>query len=227
MYKLIFGVLIIIFLGCSDSTINPNSNQIGLEYFPMQVGDFKIYDIEETNFSVLGSETSIYQLKESVADSFLNIENQFSYIINRETRINDTHEWVLDSVWTARVTNQYAVLVENNRSIMKLVFPIEHGLQWDGNALNSKSEKIFTYNLNIGDTILMENQFSNLSKIIQSDIEENLINRNESFEIYAKDVGLIIKNSIILEYCQTDCPETKTVDSGRIYKATLSVYGKE
>lgn len=56
--------------------------------------------------------------------------------------------------------------------------------------------------MNIADTTLMGNQFSNLTKVIQSDIKENLINRNESFEIYAKGVGIFIKNSIILEFCQ-------------------------
>lgn len=232
MRNCFFGAILILIIGCSESKIDPSNNQLGLEYFPLETGQFRIYDAQEILFTVLGSDTTNFQLKESVVDSFTNVENSFTYIIHRETRLNETEVWQLDSVWTARRTANFAIMVENNRSIVKLVFPIEHGTQWDGNELNGLNEKLFTYDLNIADTTLSENQFSNLSKVIQSDIPENIVNRDERYEIYAENVGLIIKNSINLEFCQskpdeTPCPATKSIESGRIFIATLTSYGKE
>ncbi len=61
--------------------------------------------------------------------------------------------------------------------------------------------------------------------MIQSDVPENLVNRNQRQEIYAPGVGMIIKNSIILGFCTLDCPDEKTIESGRSIQLTLSSYG--
>jgi len=227
MHRVFFSLFVLVFLGCSESTIIPDTTESDLNYFPIQTGQYRIYDVDEVIFTVLRSDTSHYELKESVVDSFLNSTNSITYVVNRETRLTTSEPWSLDSVWTARISNTQAVLVENNINIIKLVFPIEQGLSWDGNELNSRNEKQFTYDLNVPDTTLFENQFSDGLKVVQSDIPENFINRDERFEIYVKGVGLIIKSTITLEFCQMDCPETKSIDSGRIFKATLKEYGSE
>ncbi|MFT4535622.1 MAG: hypothetical protein ACI9P5_002991 [Saprospiraceae bacterium] len=227
MHRVFFSLFVLILLGCSESTIIPETTESDLHYFPVQTGQYRIYDVDEVIFTVLGSDTSHYELKESVVDSFVNTTNSISYIVNRETRLTTSEPWSLDSVWTARISNIQAVLVENNVNIIKLVFPIEQGLSWNGNELNSRNEKQFTYDLNVPDTTLFENQFSDGLRVVQSNIPENLINRDERFEIYAKGVGLIIKSTITLEFCQMDCPETKSIESGRIFKATLKEYGSE
>lgn len=227
MHKIFWSLFVLISLGCSESIIIPETAESDLNFFPVQTGQYRIYDVDEVIFTVLSSDTSHYELKESVVDSFLNTANSISYVVNRETRLTSSEPWSLDSVWTARISNTQAVLVENNVNIIKLVFPIEQGLSWNGNELNSRNEKQFTYDLNVPDTILFENKFSNNLKVVQSDIPENLINRDERFEIYEKGVGLVIKSTITIEFCQMDCPETKSIESGRIFKATLKEYGSE
>jgi hypothetical protein len=227
MHKILFSFLAVILFGCSDSKINPIANESDLLYFPMQTGQFRIYEVDEILFTVLGSDTSHYELKETVVDSFLNSTNTITYVLNRETRSTSIVPRTFDSVWTARISDNFAVQVENNLSIVKLVFPVKQGLSWNGNELNSRTEKQFIYDLNVSDTNLFNNMWSDALKVIQSNVPENLINRDERFEIYAKGVGLIIKNSIDLEYCQKDCPATKSIESGRIFEATLKAYGIE
>ncbi len=222
-----FVFLIIGAFACTESSIEPTDSQLGLDYFPLEVGLYRVYEVEETIYTVLNTVISHYQLKESVVDSFANAENKISYIIHRKTRADDTQTWQLDSVWTARRTAKHAIMVEHNISYIKMVFPVEHTLQWDGNALNAKEELLYSYDLNIADTTLNDIEYKENYKVIQSDVVENSINRDERYEVYAKGVGLIIKNSITLKFCQQDCPEEKTIDSGRAFKATLLGYGKE
>lgn len=224
----IVGILLMgCLLSCGESTIAPDNSRLGLEYFPLETGQFRIYDAEEINYSILGSDTAYYQLRESVVDSFLNTENTLTYILHRESRANASAPWALDSVWTARRSSSTGVVTENNIPFIKLVFPLENGLTWDGNKLNKRQAELYTYDLDVPDTLLFENQFNSLVKVTHSDVPENVVNRDQRSEIYAPGVGMIIKNSIILAFCTQDCPVEKTIEAGRSIQLTLRSYGKE
>jgi len=221
---LLFGWL---FFACSESEVPTDTDRIGLNYFPLEVGQYRIYDVVETNYSVLGSTSAIYELKESIEDSNLNASNNLQYIVHRSTRQNDTEAWHLDSIWTSQKTNSIAVLTENNVPFVKLSFPIKHLLEWDGNRLNALSSEIYWYNTELPDTTLSETLYQNIVKVIQNDSGEDFLGLENRSETFAPDAGLIIKESTILKYCQTDCMEEREVQSGRELMMTLKAYGKE
>ena len=175
-----FGLL----WSCDEATINPDENRLGLEYFPLETGRYSVYDVQEVNYSILGSDTSNYQLRQSVVDSFLNAENNFTYILNREVRTSDNEQWSLDSVWTARRSTSIGVVNENNVAFIKLVFPIENDLTWDGNKLNKNVSEQYRYDLELADTTVFNTEYKNVVRVIQSDVPENLVNRDERQEIY-------------------------------------------
>ena len=214
-------------VSCSEKTISPDNNRLGLEYFPLETGQFRVYDVDEILYSISSFDTLKYQLKESVVSTFENAEDGITYTIHREKRNTDQETWKLDSVWSARKTNSIAVSVENNISFVKMVFPIKNDLRWDGNVLNSLAEKQYVYDMNLEKMTFSEQVFTDLVKVIQSDVEENIVNRDERYEIYAKEVGLVEKYGMSLMYCTVDCPSQKTIVSGRFIQQTLTSYGQD
>lgn len=225
-YSLIV-VLTSFLFSCSESEVILDTDRLGLHYFPLEVGDYRIYDVEESNYSVLGVTTENYQLKEFVADSNLNASNNLQYIIHRSTRLNETEPWQLDSIWTAQKSTSIAVLTENNVPFVKLSFPIEHQVQWNGNSLNSLAEENYWYNTQIPDTTLLDSLYQDIVQVVQNDRGEDFLGLENRSETFAPHVGMIIKESVILKYCQTECATEKEIESGRELVMILKEYGKE
>ena len=214
-------------MSCSDSQIELDTDRLGLHYFPLEVGNYRIYEVEESIYSVLGVTTENYELKEFVADSNLNASNNLQYIIHRSTRANETESWHLDSIWTAQKSTNLAVLTENNVPFVKLSFPIEHELEWDGNSLNSLADEIYWYNTQLPDTTILDSLYQDVVQVVQSDRGEDFLGLENRSEIFAPNVGMIIKESVILKYCQAECSAEKEIESGRELVMTLKTYGKE
>jgi hypothetical protein len=212
---------------CSEKNITLDQDRLGLEYFPLEVGQYRIYDVDEIIYNISSFDTLKYELRESVVDSFENSEGSTTYTIRREKRLNDQVAWDLDSVWSARKTNSIAISVENNISLVKMVFPVENGTSWDGNIFNSSGERLFTYDLNVAPITIGSDEFTDLVKVIQSDIPENIVNQDQRFEIYATGIGLVGKNGIMLTFCTVDCPDQKTIIAGRFIDQRLKSYGQE
>jgi len=221
-------IILLAFMSCNEKTLPPQNERVGFDFFPLETGLFRTYQVEQVDFSLVSSDTTNYQLQEVLVDSFLNVENDYTYILHRLRRPNDSVEWELDSVWTTRRTGSFAVTTENNISIVKLVFPIKRDVEWDGNILSSRTSEIFRYEdvfepLAIGDTT-----FESTVKVIQSDLEDNLIMRDEREEIYARGIGLIRKDFVVLNFCaREDCLGQGIIESGQVQKFDLIGYGKD
>ncbi len=219
-------VLLVLATACSEKTLSPDNNRLGLEYYPLEAGQFRTYQVKEIQYSISSFDTLNYQLRESVAGTFENLEGNTSYTIHREKRDNEQAEWKLDSVWTARKSSATLVSVENNVPVIRLVFPIANKLRWDANKFNQANEKWFEYETDEPDSTLAGQTFTGLIKVIESDIEENIVNRDERYAVYAPEVGLVIRWGITLGFCTVDCPDQKTIESGRFIQQTLIDYGQ-
>lgn len=226
----IFTYIIVLFclMGCSEEPLPPQTERVGFDYFPLQTGLFRTYDVEQIDFSVITSDTSHFQLKELVVDSFLNAENDYTFILHRLSREDETTEWALDSVWTTRRTSTLAVVVENNVSIIKLVFPVASDKEWDGNSLNSRESEIFQITdlnlpLTLGDTT-----YNETLTVVQSDIEDNLITQDQREETFVRGIGLVQKDFVTLNFCsRDDCLGQGIIESGQILRYNLIEHGRE
>ncbi|MDN5210644.1 hypothetical protein QQ020_01255 [Fulvivirgaceae bacterium BMA12] len=218
--------IIILFSSCDTDTLEPNSSRLGFDFFPLEKGLFRTYDVEDIQYSVLSIDTLRYQLREQVVDSFLNQEDDYTYIIHRFSRVNENQSWGLDSVWTARQTPRQAISTENNVSFIKLIFPVNENAAWDGNALN----------VNQGDEYVIQDLFNPKTykekevrtvTVLQED-EEDLLIKDERKEIFAEHIGLAEKTFIKLEFCDdSDCFGQKVIERGRALRLVLIDYGKE
>lgn len=220
-----------LFHSCESTVQNMGNTIKDRQFYPLHTGDFRIYQVREKIYSLLNNpviDSVEYQLREVVAGSYLNEENDSSFILKRYWRAADTATWTIDSVWTVRKTSSNVVLNQGNTPFVKLIFPVDNELTWDGNAMNSRKEEIYKYEHVYEPYESGGISFDETTTVIQSDINLPNFRQDFRFEIYAIDVGLIYKESINLQYCITeDCFGKHIIEQGREYKQELIEYGKE
>lgn len=210
---------------CSETKeVDPNS--LGTEYYPLKTGIFRVYDVHGVKYnSVIDSVEFSYLLKETITDSFTNLESGISYILERQKKYEENGGWEIDSIWTSRKDDRTATLVENNVAIVSLTFPLVENKTWDGNKLNGEDEAQFEmkdiqkpYEDSYG-------YYQESVTVIQDYLPPNVVNYISQKEIYARGIGLVYKENVKLEY-QQNGPEG-IIRSGLKYYQHLLEYGEE
>lgn len=224
---LIIAICCSIFWGCSE-TKELDPKELGTTYFPLNVGEYRVYKVYGTQYnSSIDSTVFSYLLKESIVDSFPNLESGISFKILRQKKYSENDIWVTDSIWTARKNSRTAILVEHNVPLVNLTFPLIENKTWDGNKLNNKSEDEFEmmdiyqpYTDSIGN-------YENTVTVIQEDLPDKIVKFISRKEVYADEKGLAYKEKIILNYKQGDSLGMQIIESGLKYFQYLVEYGKE
>jgi hypothetical protein len=100
-------------------TSDPERHISDAEYLPLQKGVYQIYDVDSTWYTALDDEQTIhFQLLTQVVDSFINTENNFTYVIYRYKRSDDSEPWKYSDTWSSRVIIIRAVVSEQNREFV-------------------------------------------------------------------------------------------------------------
>ena len=225
------SILIALIIGISSCETSPIEQKvdIGKDYFPMQKGHFRIYNINEIIYTLGDPDTFIYQLKTVVIDSFLNAESTYTYVIHRSVRDEASEPWTYKDTWSSRLVNNQAIESEENIDFVKLIFPFEVGIKWNGNAFNNRGEE--DYELESEGTKTLNNEtFDDCIVIKQRDNQDFIVNFDQRYETYAKNVGLVYVDKTQLFYCSDadlGCIGKQIVDEGVIYKQTIVDYGVE
>jgi hypothetical protein len=207
-------------------TSDPERHISDAEYLPLQKGVYQIYDVDSTWYTALDDEQTIhFQLLTQVVDSFINTENNFTYVIYRYKRSDDSEPWKYSDTWSSRVNNIRAVVSEQNQEFVKFVLPVSEGRKWDGNAFNGgdvdeyemiNTRKPYTVNDKLYDDCIEVNQNFDDDPIVRTDIRR---------EVYARDVGLILKEITILDFCTVGCTVFGEIETGIVYSQRLKEYG--
>ena len=216
-------------LSCNE-LLPPQPESLGYDYFPLTVGDFRVYQTQVINYNLDGStDTLNYQLKEVVSDSsFAN--NEFTYQLDRFRRPNELEPWVIDSVWSARRNTYQAITIEHNIPIIKLSFPLAEDRRWDGNAMNALDFDEYRIQ-NLAMPFLVDNtEFVNSLEMVKEDLLDprQIANDNYHIEVYSQGIGLIYKIDINKKYCNPgDCPQHGIIEQGIVFEQKLIEYGKD
>ena len=101
-----------------------------------------------------------------------------------------TDEWKLDVVESLKRTDKYAIRVEKNKRLLKLVFPLSEEQVWNENLLNTSDEnnaKLVLLNqlVTVNDTLFYENAVK-----VDYPKENTFISEKEHIEVYQKNIGL-------------------------------------
>ena len=223
-------LIFILLIGCSSAEEEINPSIIGWQFFPLETGDYRVYQVNAVrHFFNTTPDTVSYQLIEKTAGEFEDLSGGISYRIERSKRDNENAEWEIDSVWTARRDVYTATQVEHNVPIIKLSFPLKENKKWNANSLNDKAiDEYFLKNVNVPFKINDTSIFQNTSTVIQDSVSDNILFRNLKKEIYSENIGLIYKEVTLLEFCaEVECVGQDIIESGLEYKQWMIAYGKE
>lgn len=236
------GLLIFIFItafaiilaGCDGG--DEERRRADHEYVPLRKGWFQIYDVEETRYQLGNPETQRYELKTLVVDSFLNTEGAYTYIVHLSKKPDGTDTWIANGTLSARVNENEAVVSHESTPYVVLSFPAVPGTVWNGNAYND----VINPNTNTGTDVyevqeagaqnINGTQFPDCVVVLQEDNEETIVFRDQRREVYARNVGLILKETTRLWYCTDEdrnCVGQEIIDEGIIYKQQIVSYGVE
>ena len=214
-------------VSCDSSDENPTMDSCK-QYFLLRLGQYQVYDVSEIVYTLGVPETLKYQLKTVIADSFPNATGGFTYVMHRSQKGYDSEDFIPLDTWSVRVGTHDVVVQEENISFVKIKLPAEKDAEWDGNLYNTLGE----------DDYLMEElqvpylvngvTFDDCLVINQNDNQDYVVSLDQRKEVYAKNTGLIYKESTLLNYCTVGgCLGQQQVESGMIYQQTINSHGVE
>lgn len=236
------SILILLFfsvgiIACSKQKNNTASSvDLGLAYYPTQLGKFVVYDVDSIIYTDLTKDTLIfkYRIKEKLADTYTDNLGQTALRMERyikkynPTISYDSIPWLMKEVWSVTADQLKVQVVESNTRFTKLVFPIQDKASWNGNANNALGEQSYTYEYidrseKIGPTTLQ-----NVLQVSQKDVR-TLINYEHVIEKYAKNIGLVYREITNLQSnaIVASIPVEDRIEQGLIYKQTLVTHGYE
>lgn len=213
-------VVIAVGIGCQPVSTNPASP--GFDYFPLSTGHYFIYNVEERQYSLSAPAVQrTYQVKEVVGAPYADVTGQPAYRLFRYRRLMESQPWQADSVWSARLVNDEAIRTENGLDFVKLRFPISDGLRWDGNHHNGRGQDQYEAR-NSGKPYRVSDKVFSETVMVIAQQDSTLISQDKRIEVYAKQVGLIYKERVQLQYCSSTpaCIGTNQIDYGirQIYR---------
>lgn len=209
---------------CNEAKeIEPTS--LGYDFYPIAIGQYRIYEVEEIEYKLIGFDTSYYQLRETIFDSLLS-GDQTKYLIRRDKRDTALEDWETDSVWSVTQTSNYLSVTENNVPFMKLTFPVQLGREWNGNSLNTRFETTYYYE-ELFEALIDTITVADHIRLIIEDVAQNIVSQDERSEVYARGIGLVQKDYLTLQFCTVNCGELGEIQGGRFLSQVLVEAGNE
>lgn len=212
---LLFSVLL---FSCGKDSVLPD---LGLDYYPIELGSYRIYDVEETTYLNKVPTSESYQLRESFIEEIMT-EGELSYLLRIERRNTTDDPWLSIKSVYIRQSNFILEYRENNVSNIAMSYPVKVGRTWDGNGLNSDAEVVYRYEEGMADNFEVDQV-----KVVIRDLPPNIVEQDQRYEIFGRGTGLIERNFTTIEYCQSGCSGVNEPDNGVILVQQLVEYGKE
>lgn len=231
-----FTALLLLLGSCSVKDIEPSSIEaIGREFYPVQSGNTWIYQVDSTTYTsrFIESQNRIitdtfrdrFFIMEKIADSIGLQEGNPFFRIEIYRSADSLGPWRIDSVWSIQRGRDKILKTENNRPIVKLKFPLQKGIRWDGNQYNSLQESSGTgwfYVKEINTNYPFGNNLYPSALIIQKS-DSDCLGKTSFYERYLKGIGpaFMMKSSILyLQEGPDPCGNLPRIESGteRIFK---------
>lgn len=212
-------------VSCQSSITEPDAT--GLDYFPLETGRYSIYDVQEQQYALnAASIHRAYQLKEVVGAPYTDVTGQTAYRLNRYRRTTESQPWQADSVWSSRIVNNEAIRTENSRDFVQLLFPVSNELTWNGNRRNALGSDTYTAR-NVGQLYRVQDKEFDQTITVLGQNDSTLIRQTKLVAVYARQVGLIYKERINLQFCTSSptCIGHNQIDYGTQQIYRIRAYG--
>lgn len=218
-----FVASILFFHGCTESNFETPDPDVGYDYFPLEVGKFRIYQVDSIIYDpILGGtqiDTFSSQIREVIAEAFTDNTGEVVYRVERYRRPDAQASWTPDKVIVLSKDKTRAFWMEDNLRFIKMVFPVAVGKQWDGHVffnpniivpVAGESIELFkdwSYEITaVGERYEGNGlEFPDVAEVSLAD-NENLIELRRATEKYAKGIGLVYREWYILDtQCKVCC----------------------
>jgi hypothetical protein len=229
LIKYLFVASVLGLASCRQVELQPDAANLGYEYFPLQTGLFWIYKVDTVEYSFSGDTTrGTFFRKVTVSDSFANPAGQMRFVFKIEKSFDTLRGYLPDSTFLAYSNENQAFLVENNRPLVKLIFPVKENLTWNGDAYHPNKlgdgEVYQIKSLGKVREIVPGLELPTLTVVHNMDSScVGLIKRSERF---AANVGLVEKEQTAISYKTNPLPCTGAIEQGKIRHFRLIRYGK-
>jgi hypothetical protein len=213
---LVIAALILTIAACANRKTDEYVTSLHFEYFPLEIGRSITYQVDSIVFDSDGQggffqDSMRYFLKETFADTFRDAAGNLTFRLERFVRPNADSAWQLQQVWSAQRIDNQSIRTENNLRFLKLIHPIDRRSEWDGTVYLDKNQLIEI----AGEPLdLFKGWFSEVDSIDkprtvgsftfdstlvmrEADYDDK-VDRRFSKEIYAKNVGSVFKELVLL-----------------------------
>lgn len=219
---------------CKLQSIDPETVDLGYDYYPLEVGRYIIYDEHDIVYNSVTTVDTIYHVKEVIHDSYKEGSEE-KFIVYHYVKKTTDADWPIqpDSVWTVVNTNNQLIRTESNIDYIKLVFPVKEGKSWNGNAKNpagefTSSDKFYKMSeLNKPHTAPNAVVYQNTLKMTIANQSDPIVSMDIRYDIYARGIGFIKKDYTTYYYKQETSFPPQTIDYGSHKVMEITSYGKE
>ena len=235
------GSLLLCLAACQTRTLDPAAQDRGADYFPLEVGRWYEYEVDSVGYGVFGKDSSRYQLREEVTQTFTDLTGATAFRVERfRRRTGQPWPATPDSVWVAQRDDRKALRTEDNTAFVRMIFPVQDRAAWDVNAFNVQPARTALLwgvgqPLTVGDSlypltarVVYEGRLEG-GRVVE--LDTNLLGRRYEVWTYARGVGLVLVASENLVY-QVD-PNTslptvpRAIGEGLRYRQTLTAHGQD
>ncbi len=233
-------------LSCEKETVETVEIDYGYEFFPLAIGHTWTYEADSIIYDPIPGGTFIdtvhFFIQETITDTLRDNEGDLIYRILYSEK-KGAAPWKPLNVYTAKLEKTRVLRSEQNFTFIKLVFPITVGDQWEGNAFVDPQTEIRVAEEPIAifkdwsgyelrqrlDVYSMEGtEYSDVLEVELTDADNGFELRSGK-EFYAKDIGLIYQELMILDtQCSLaacgDTPWTVKAEKGFILRKKLQSF---
>jgi hypothetical protein len=205
------GLISVSFSACKRTADDKYKTDPSKGYFPVRLGHYVVYNVDSTIWNDFDctKRTVSFQLRSTIADSFVDNQGRKSYRVENMVRESDTTSWKFYNVNYLTPTSSSIEMVENNLRFIKLTFPIIEGNSWNGNAKIATDDQDLQYfagwkykYLNYAKNFSTNNtSYSNTVTVTETDEMQNdpdvtpaaYSYRTYAIEVYGYDYGMVYK----------------------------------
>jgi hypothetical protein len=208
-----FFFAIVLVQSCDKAGTDPIDSH---EYYPLELGRYQIYQVQETIYSAGQTKPVIttWQEKDEVDRISSTNENVVTYIIARYKRNLATDYWQKTKEYAVTKSPDKILTNMDNQTVFSLVFPIDAKLKWNGNLYNALDAQDYQYQ-DINKPATIDKLTFDKTLTVQERKDTSVINRFVGLKKYALGTGLILDEQTSYEYCQDDdCIGDYIIESG-------------
>lgn len=200
----LLGLLTVTNQACREIEI---PEDIGLRYFPIQIGDTHLYQVDSIHFNSFTESVDTFSYFEKKTIVSKNTRDDFTDIY--EVKVEQS--FAIDSGWKEsyfafyELDKQGMSEIRSNVRVLKLLFPVRERKSWDANMNNTLAQDLYRYrNVDMkGFSLLGSHDFT---LMVEQDNDSSFLFVNHRYELYADGIGLVKSFSDEREF-QTNFPE--------------------